>query len=190
MAYPPKTQVESIDQPDDDDAGGPAKVAPKGPPPARPRPRSASDSSLYTTAGKSATAEGNSGLGAEGSNPSIIGIQGLSLVQRGLQMLNLAFPDNPGLVATVSDITVRLQTMIPQLVGQAQNGMGPGANPNMGMLQQMMQGGGGMGMPGGQQPPAPGMPGMPMPPQQGMGGPAGGGHMGPPVPPMQQPPVR
>lgn len=118
--------------------------------------------------------EGQSGLGAEGSSPAIIGMQGLALVQRGLQMLNLAFPENPGLVATLADITGRLQTMIPQLVAQASN-PGMGGQQGMGMMGMAMQQpqpgmGGGMPMPPGGMPPSQGAP--------MQGGP-------PPMPPMR-----
>lgn len=96
----------------------------------------------------------------------MIGMQGMALVQRGLQMLNLAFPDNPGLMAVLADLTGRLQSIIPQLVSQqsmGQNSMGFGLMP----------------------PPQAAMP--PGPPQ----GPGGGGMppMGQAGPPQQQPPM-
>ena len=146
-----------------------SKISAKGPPAASPKPRSASDSSLYSTAGKAGSESGMAGLGSEGNSPALIGMQGLALTQRGLQMLNLAFPDNPGLLAVLADITGRLQSLIPQLVSQSSNGMAGG------MMGQMMQ----------QQPP-PGMPMGGLPPTPPMGGAAPLPTGGPPpmMPPM------
>jgi hypothetical protein len=176
MAFPPKSSVESLEEEEDSPSKEDSKFS--GPPPASPKPRSASDSSLFSSAGKAAMEAGQSGLGAEGSDPALIGVQGLALAQRGIQMMNLAFADNPGLVAVLSDLTGRLQSMIPQLVaGSANQGMGL-----MSQMAQMMpmpvpnQMGGGM-PPG--MPPAPG--GMPM-------GPAGP-PQGMPGQMMQRPPV-
>lgn len=147
-----------------------------GPPAASPKPRSASDSSLYSTVGKAGTEGGMAGLGSEGNSPALMGMQGLALVQRGIQMLNLSFPENPGLTAVLADVTGRLQTMIPQLIAQSANAGGG----MMGMMMQQGMGGAPMGgppMPMGV-PAGPG--GLPMPP----GGPMGAAPPGmPPVPP-------
>lgn len=145
----------------------------KGPPAASPKPRSAADSSLYSTVGQAGTTDGMAGLGSEGNSPALIGMQGLALVQRGLQMLNLAFPENPGLVAVLSDITGRLQTLVPQLVAQSANSMGGGM---MGMAMQQQQPG--MGPMGAL--PMGAAPGLPMPPSAGAPLPPG---VRPPVPP-------
>lgn len=176
--------IESLDQPTKE----PTKVShsAEGPPPASPRPRSAADSSLYSSVGKQAMEAGSAGMGEEGGQPAVIGMQGMALVQRGIQMLNLAFPENPGLPAVLADLTGRLQSIIPQLVAQS-------ANEGMGLLSQMapMMSPMGMQQPGmqpGMQPPgmppgmAPGMAGGQMPPQ--MAGPAGMGPMSPPQGPM------
>lgn len=183
MAFGSKA-VQSIDDDEDEqsDSSEPDSKdskKPSGPPAAQPKPRSASDSSLFSTAGKTAQEEGKAGLGPEGSDPSIIGMQGLTLVQRGIQMLSLGFPDNPGLTAVLADLTGRLQSIIPQLVSGASNGAG-----GMGLFGANM---GGPMQPG--QPPmggAPPMGGMPpggMPPP---GMPPGGG---PPMPPPNMPPI-
>lgn len=183
-----KKSLQSIDDENVEDEGNePDEKDPKlsGPPPAQPAPRSASDSSLFSTAGRSAMEEGKAGLGSEGSNPSIIGMQGMTLVQRGIQMLNLAFPDNPGLVAVLGDLTGRLQSIVPQLVAESSNGMG-----GMGLMGGMM--GQPMGMqPGMGAPPMGGPPGMMPPPPMGMAGPPppmGPPGAGPQLPP-QMPPV-
>lgn len=189
MAFGKKSlqSLEDDDEEVDDSGSEPDEKKSSGPPPAQPAPRSASDSSLFSSAGRTAMEESKSGLGAEGSNPSIIGTQGLTLVQRGIQMLNLAFPDNPGLGAVLADLTGRLQSIIPQLVADSSNGMGMG----------LMGGAMGMGMPPGMPPMGPGMgpagPGM-MAPPPGLGGPMmGGPPPGPPgvgpAGPPQMPPV-
>lgn len=177
MAFPAKVAVESIGDSPTKDSTDKATIGPKGPPPASPKPRSASDSSLFSTVGKKTQTDGQAGLGPEGSSPSMIGMQGMALTMRGLQMLNLAFPENPGLMAIVADLTGRLQTIVPQLVAGASNGGG-----GMGMFPQQ-----------GMQPQMPGMqPGMP--PQPGIGGMPPQGT--PPMPPgaggppqMPQPPM-
>ena len=163
MAFPPKTSVESID---DADTSKDSKGGPKGPPPQSPKPKSQSPfaGSLFGQAGAAQTGEQSSGLGSEGSDPGIIGTQGYALIQRGIQMLNLAFPNDPGLAAVLTDVMGRLQLIIPQLVaGQNQPA------------------GGGMGLfpPGGQPPPPGGAP--PSAP------PMAGGPQGPVAPPMPQP---
>lgn len=163
----------------DDDSDDSPTSGPSSPPPASPRPRTAADSSLYSSAGRSAMDESNSGLSAEGSNPAVIGTQGLAMVQRGLQMLNLAFPDNPGLVAVVGDLTMRLQSIIPQLVNQSANS-GMGLFPQQDPMQQMAQG-------------VPPQAGPGMAPPMGMNAPPAAGPMGPPQPMpmgMPQPPVQ
>lgn len=168
MASTTRSTIESLDTKGSDPDTKDSKAA-KGPPAASPKPRSASDSSLYSTAGKTGADAGLNGLGGEGSTPGLIGMQGLSLVQRGIQMLNLAFPENPGLVAVLADVTGRLQTIVPQLVAQASGGAG--------MMGQTMQ------QPMGGQPPM-GQPGMPPAPMGGGGAPPmQGGPVGPPVPP-------
>lgn len=162
MAFPPKSTVQSIDDSSSDAPSGTARSS-QGPPPALPKPRQAADSSLFSSAGKSAMDQSRAGLGAEGGSTAAIGMQGISMVQRGLQMLNLAFPDNPGLMAVLADITGRLQSIIPQLVAQQSNGAA-----GMGLFPQPQQ--------------AP----MPAPP---MGMPPGAPPMGaggPPMPPMGQ----
>lgn len=182
MAFPPKSAVQSVEDPESptkDPAGG-AFSEPKGPPPASPRPRAASaDSSAYSSAGKAAMEAGNQGLGAEGASGPLIGVQGLSLIQRGIQMVNLAFPENPGLVAILADLTGRLQSIIPQLVSASSNqgsGMGLLAQMSQQMPQPMPMGmppgmGGGMGAPGGM--PPQGMPPGGAPPMAGPQGPPG-----------------
>lgn len=172
MAFGKKSLQSLEDEPDGDESAEPEQKDTKlsGPPPAKPSPRSASDSSLFSTAGRAGMEESKAGLGPEGSDPNIIGMQGLALVQRGIQMLNMSFPDNPGLVAILADLTGRLQTIIPQLVAGSTNG-------GMGLFGGMA---GGMGMPPGM--PPGGMPGMPPP-----GGPPGMG--GPPMGPAMAPPI-
>lgn len=162
--------VESLE--DKESSSQDSKITAKGPPAASPKPRSASDSSLYSTAGKAGTEGGMAGMGSEGNSPALMGMQGLALTQRGLQMLNLAFPDNPGLLAVLADITGRLQTLIPQLAMQSSNGMAGG------MMGQMMQ----------QQP---GMPMGGLPPIPPVGGLMAGGPppMGGPAGPPMMPPV-
>lgn len=114
----------------------------------------------------------------------MIGLQGLTLVQRGIQMLNLAFPENPGMTAVLSDVIGRLQTLVPQLVSAQSNWMAGGM---MGMAMMPPGAAGGMPQPGGMapsgMPPAGGVPAPPagaMPPQ---GVPQGGPAM-PPRPPI------
>src|SRR5438132_1145501 len=121
MAFPQKSAVESIES----KGSSPSKSSSQGPPPASPKPRSAADSSLFSSVGQSAQQAGQSGLGAEGGSPQIMTMQGLALVQRGVQILNLANPDNPGLVAVLTDLMGRLQAIVPQLVAgpSAQGGM-------------------------------------------------------------------
>lgn len=160
MAFPTSQAVEGLESASRDEDKKSSKL--EGPPPASPRPRSASDSSLYSTAGKAGMDAGQSGLGAEGSDPAMIGLQGLALIQRGAQMLNLAFPENPGLPAVLADVLGRLQMMIPQLVAQS-------SNQGMGLLSNMSQ----------QLAPMGGM-------QPGMAPPQGAGPMGPPQPGMPQ----
>lgn len=181
MASTARSTVESLENKGSDPETNGSKTSPKGPPPASPKPRSASDSSLYSTVGKEGLTGGMNGLGAEGNNPALVGQQGLALVQRGIQMLNLAFPENPGLVAVLADLTGRLQTMIPQLVAQSANASGMGMGGGMmGMAMQQPGMGGPMGQPMPGQPPV-GGPGMPPPPQAV---PPAAGPMGPPKPPI------
>lgn len=182
-----KSAVQSIDdEPDGDEVAQDDSKKSKlsGPPPATPKPRSASDSSLFSSVGRATNEQSQAGLGGEGADPNIIGMQGLTLVQRGLQMLNLAFPDNPGLVAVLADITGRLQQIVPQLVAGSSGSMGMFGS----MMGQIMPGMGqpGMGMPGMQ----PGMPPSMAPPPMGgiPAGPPMGGPMGAP-PNAQMPPV-
>ena len=181
MASTSRSTVESLENKGSDPEAKDSKTSAKGPPPAFPKPRTASDSSLYSTAGKEGMMGGSQGLGAEGNSPALIGMQGLALVQRGIQMLNLAFPEDPGLVAVLADITGRLQTLIPQLAVKSANASG-------GMMG-MQMGQPGMGQPGmGMQPgmpPAGPMGGGGMPPAP-MGAPAGlpTGPAGPPRPPV------
>jgi hypothetical protein len=178
MAFPAGQSLEDIGRDSEPSKGSSAKL--EGPPPG-PRPRPArSGGSLYSTAGQAAMEAGQAGLGGEGGDPSLIGLQGLSLIQRGVQMVNLAFPDNPGLVAVLGDVIGRLQGIVPQLVNAAAN-----QSQGMGLMSQMTQGMSPMGM--GQGGPMAGMPGM------------GAGQMPPPPPadpmaPMapptgQQPPL-
>jgi hypothetical protein len=175
MASTSRSTVESLDTKGSSTETEGSKTSPKGPPPASPKPRSSADSSLYATAGKAGMTEGLQGLGSEGNSPSIMGMQGLALVQRGIQMLNLAFPENPGLVAVLADITGRLQTLIPQLAmassAPAGGMMGAAMQPGMGQPGMMAgpMGAGPMGAP----PPGAGAPPQP------------GAPMGPPVPPVQ-----
>jgi hypothetical protein len=168
MAFPANKSVQSLE---DSDAPTKESSAFSGPPPASPKPRSATDSSLLSTAGKTSMEAGQGGLGQEGSSPALIGVQGMALIQRGIQMVNLAFPENPGLVAVLGGLTGRLQTMIPQLVAGS-------SNPGMGLLSQMAarmpQPVPNMAMGPGGMPP-----GGPMPP--GAGGPVGP-PMAPPMP--------
>lgn len=163
MASPQKSTVESIEDKKPDSK--PAKT-PTGPPPASPKPKSAADSSLFSQVGQNAQQAGQAGMGQEGGSPQIMSMQGMALVTRGVQILNVANPDNPGLLAVLSDLMGRLQMIVPQLIGQGAQGGGQGLFP-----QQPGMGG----------PPQPGMP-----PGGGMGGgmpapPMGGG---PPMGPM------
>lgn len=160
MAFPGKSTVESIES--SSDAAPKGKPSPQGPPPAKPKPRSAADSSLFSSVGQAAQQSGQAGLGAEGASPQLMSMQGLALVQRGVQMLNLANPENPGLVAVLGDLMGRLQAIVPQLVG------GPAAAGGMGLFPNQM---------GMQQP--------------GMGGPMQGPGGAPPMgaPPMAGPPI-
>ena len=156
--------VEGIDQKSSDTLKG----APSGPPPAKPKPRSAADTSLFSSVGQAANQAGQDGMGAEGGSPQLLTMQGMALVQRGVQMLNLANPQNPGLVAILADLMGRLQAIIPQLVS------GPAAAGGMGMFPNQM----GMG-----QPPTGAAPPMGAPP---MGAPP---IAGPPIaPPTALPP--
>jgi hypothetical protein len=176
MAFPSKTTVQGIDEePTKDSPSDKKSDRYSGPPPQTPKPKAASNSSLFSVAGQAAQDAGKSGLGAEGSDTSMVGMQGLTLVQRGLQMLNLAFPDNPGLLAVLADLTGRLQAIIPQLVADAQNG-----GAGMGMMGAMMQPQGGPPMPG-MQPNMPSPVGGGMPPPPGM---MAAGQV-PPPPPMR-----
>lgn len=168
----PTQSLESLENTGSEPVPGSATSS-KGPPPASAKPRTASDSSLYSTAGKAGMTDGMAGLGSEGNSPGLMGMQGLALVQRGIQMLNLSFPENPGLVAVLADLTGRLQTIIPQLAAQSVNGAAGGGMLGMGMQQPPP----GMGM-------APG----PLPPAPMIGAPAGGG-MPPGAAPMGAPPA-
>lgn len=166
MAFPGKSTVESIES-SSDSAPTSKKPAPSGPPKAKPSPRSAADSSLFSSVGKTATQSGQSGLGPEGSSPQLMTMQGFAMVQRGVQMMNLANPENPGLVAVLTDLMGRLQVILPQLTGQNPAAGGMGLFPNqMGMGQPGGMPGGGMGGP----PPmgAPPMAGPPMMPPTGL----------------------
>lgn len=129
----------------------------KGPPKPASKPKPASTSSLFNSAGKAAVTQGQAGLGPEGSSPQLIGMQGWALTSRGLQMMALAFP---GIVPVLSDLLGRLQQIIPQIVSDTTN-QGSGMFPPGGMPPQ--------------QPPMPSAPG-PM---------AGAPVSGPPMPPMQ-----
>ena len=171
MASTARTSVESLE---DKGSSPEAPTSSKGPPPAG--SKTSSNSSMYSSAGKAGMNGEMSGMGPEGSSPALVGMQGLALVQRGLQMLNLAFPEDPGLVVVLADLTSRLGALVPQLVSKAANGAGGG------MMGMAMQQPGMPGMPGMQ----PGMPmaGAGMPPAPPGAGPMPPGAQGPPIPPV------
>ena len=165
--------IQGLDDKTSSDSKSDTASSAKGPPAAFPRPRQAADSSVFAASGKAAAEGTQSGLGAEGASTAMLGMQGLAMVQRGLQMLNLSFPDNPGLVAVLADITGRLQSIVPQLIAQQSNGGAMG----MGLFPQPQAA---PPIPGGAPQGAPPMGAPPM----GAGGPPQGGP--PPMPPMGQ----
>lgn len=150
---PSKTPDRGIDDGPPASSTKPTKAQPKG--------------SLFQQSTGSLADQNMAGLGPEGGSPQVIANQALAQVLTGVRTLSTVLP---GIVPILSDLTGRLQMIVPQMVADLTNG-GTGLVPSMGMP-----------LP---QPPQPGM---------GMGGPmapppAGGGQMGPPMgPPGMAPP--
>lgn len=137
-----------------------------GPPSPSKSPRKSSPS-LLQQAGSRLQQESQSGFGQEGGSSEMMALQGLSMVQKGMQILSAMYP---GLTPLVSDVMGRLQMAVPTLVASTQQG-GGGLVPMSGMPPQdpSMMGGGPspmMAPPGGAPPMGPPQGGpMSMPPQ-------------------------
>jgi hypothetical protein len=143
--------------------------------------------SLFQQSTSDLATKNEAGLGPEGGSPQAIANQALSQVLTGIRTLSVVLP---GLVPVLSDLTGRLQMIVPQMMSDLTNG-GMGLVPSMGMpLPQPGQapmGGPGMAGPGAGMMP-PGMPPPPMP--MGPGGPPQGmPPMSPTPPPGMMPPM-
>lgn len=133
-----------------------------GPPPSGDKAKKVQPKgSLFAQSVNGLNDQNSLGLGPEGSDPSILGMQSMGRLMNEVKTLSAMFP---GIVPVLSDLVGRLQIMVPQLAQDLSNG-GTGLVP-MGGMPLPQPGGPGMGA---------GMP-PPMPPP-GMGGP----------PPMQAP---
>lgn len=154
---------------DDSASTGPARTIDDGPPASMSRPKpSTPKGSLFQQATGSLANQNAAGLGPEGGDPQIVANQALSQVMTGIRTLSVVLP---GIVPILSDLTGRLQMIVPQMMADMTNG-GTGLVPSMGMpLPQPGMGG-----------PQPGM----MPSALPMGGapPSGPPGMPPQAPPM------
>src|SRR3954471_10080505 len=147
---------------------GSARTIDDGPPASVTKPQPATPKgSLFQQASGSLSNQNAAGLGAEGGNPQVVANQALSQVLTGIRTLSVVLP---GIVPILSDLTGRLQMIVPQMMADMTNG-GTGLVPSMGMpLPQPAPGvpggggGPGMGMPPGPQGLPQGMPGMGGPP--------------------------
>lgn len=158
---------------DDSAPTGPARTIDDGPPASTSKPKPVQPKgSLFQQATGGLATQNAAGLGPEGGDPQIVANQALSQVLTGIRTLSVVLP---GIVPILSDLTGRLQMIVPQMMADMTNG-GTGLVPSMGMpLPQPGMGGG--------QPP--GMPGAPPPPPMGIGGAAP--PAGPPGMPGMQP---
>lgn len=162
-----------------------------GPPTSSTKPKPATPKgSLFQQSTNNLSDQNMAGLGPEGGSPQVIGNQALAQILTGVRTLSTVLP---GIVPILSDLTGRLQMIVPQMMADMTNG-GMGLVPSMGMPQPQP----GVGGPGpGMMPPGGGAPGMPppMPPPGGMApmGPPGAMPGMPPggmPPPPMQPPMR
>ena len=164
---------------DDTAPTGPARTIDDGPPASTSKPKPVTPKgSLFQQATGSLSNQNAAGLGAEGGDPQIVANQALSQVLTGIRTLSVVLP---GIVPILSDLTGRLQMIVPQMMADMTNG-GTGLVPSMGMpLPQPSMGGAQPGM----------MPGAPPPPPMGMGGGAPPMGMPPAMPgmPPQPPPM-
>ncbi len=126
----------------------------EGPPPATKKPKK----SLFSQAGSAIQEESTLGLGPEGGSAPIMAQKALQGILSNVQVLSTVLP---GIVPVLSDLTGRLQMIVPQLMQDLQAG-GMGMVPSMGMPQQQPGMGGGMVPP--MAPPA-------LPPGEEQGGP-------------------
>lgn len=165
---------------DDTAPTGPARTIDDGPPASTSKPKPAEPKgSLFQQASNTISNQNAAGLGPEGGDPQVVANQALSQVLTGIRTLSVVLP---GIVPILSDLTGRLQMIVPQMMADMTNG-GSGLVPSMGMQPPQPGGmGGGMGGPPGMPSPAPmGMqPGMPTQGASPMGLPG----MGQPPPPM------
>jgi len=144
---------------------GPSRTIDDGPPASTTKPKPATPKgSLFQQGSSTLSNQNAAGLGPEGGDPQIVANQALSQVLTGIRTLSVVLP---GIVPILSDLTGRLQMIVPQMMADMTNG-GSGLVPSMGM------------------PP-------PQPSQPGMGAPPGGAAMGggppgqPGMPPMLPP---
>jgi hypothetical protein len=120
-------------------------------PPAPAIPHRKSNNSLFNQAGNRLQNEAMNGFGPEGGSTEMMALQGMSLVQKGVQMLSAMYP---GLTPLVSDLVGRLQMAVPALVtSTGSSGMVPMAgmppqNPMAGPTVPPPPGGGQMPPPG------------------------------------------
>lgn len=154
-------------------AKGTPRTIDEGPPAATSKPKPAAPKgSLFQQASNTISTQNAAGLGAEGGNPQVVANQALSQVLTGIRTLSVVLP---GLVPILSDLTGRLQMIVPQMMADMTNG-GSGLVPSMGMQPPQPGMGGGMMAGQGQQPgmappgapPMGGLPGMGAPPPPGM----------------------
>lgn len=128
----------------------------EGPPPATKKPKK----SLFSQAGSDLQTESQQGLGPEGGSAPIMAQKALQGILSNVQVLSTVLP---GIVPVLSDLTGRLQMIVPQLMADLQAG-GMGLVPQGGMPPQGPMAPAQMG-------PPPQMGGPSMPPQPGQGGP-------------------
>jgi hypothetical protein len=158
----------------DKETKAPSRTIDDGPPPSATKPRKVDAAgSLFAQSGRGLMDANSAGLGPEGSDPQILGMQSMGRLMMEIKTLSALFP---GITPILSDLVGRLQMVVPQLAQDVSNG-GMGLVPLGGMpLPQPMGGGAPMGGP-------PGMGGMPPSPINPQ---AGGMPAGPPLlPPMR-----
>lgn len=154
---------------DDTSPKGPTRTIDDGPPASTTKSKPATPKgSLFQQSSSTLSNQNAAGLGPEGGDPQIVANQALAQVLTGIRTLSVVLP---GIVPILSDLTGRLQMIVPQMMADMTNG-GSGLVPSMGMpLPQPGQPpmGGTPGGPPGMAPPPGGMPpGMPPPGQPGM----------------------
>src|SRR3954462_5310738 len=109
---------------------GSARIIDDGPPASVTKPQPATPKgSLFQQASGSLSNQNAAGLGAEGGNPQIVANQALAQVLTGIRTLSVVLP---GIVPILSDLTGRLQMIVPHMMADMTNG-GTGLVPSMGM---------------------------------------------------------